>query len=118
MVASLPNFHQVLKKNHVEYLEITAGEHKRTLTPLGEITEAGMSKFKDQIQEVHDLFKQHITDQRPQVDIAKVSTGEYWYGRQAIDQKLVDELGTSDDYLMTLSSTHQLYKIKFQGKNL
>jgi serine protease SohB len=116
VVASVPNFNKILKKNDVDYLEITAGEHKRTLTPLGEITEQGMKKFKEQIEEVHVLFKNHISSQRPSVDITKVSTGEYWYGSQAKGLNLIDELGTSDDYLYSLSETHNVLKVTFEGK--
>lgn len=116
VVASMPNFHKVLKKNEIEYLEITAGEFKRTLTPLGEITEQGMSKFKEQIEQVHDLFKEHVIAKRPQIELRQVATGEYWYGQQALTLNLVDELGTSDEHLLKLSKDHRLFAIKHEGK--
>lgn len=116
VIASVPNFYKVLKKNDVDYLEITAGEYKRTLTPLGEITDQKMGKFKAQIEEVHELFKSHIHQQRPQVDIEKVSTGEYWYGSQAKDLLLIDEIGTSDDFLLNLSDSHNVLEVSHQGK--
>ena len=116
VVASLPNFSKILKKNDVEYLEITAGEYKRTLTPLGEITEPGMKKFREQIEETHTLFKDHVKKQREQVDLEKVATGEYWYGLQAKELKLVDEIGTSDDYLLNLNETHSLLEISMNQK--
>lgn len=116
VVASLPNFNKVLKKNDVDYLEITAGEYKRTLTPLGEITETGMKKFKEQIEQVHVLFKQHVSKERPQLEMEKVATGEYWYGQQAKDLHLVDQLGTSDDSLLELSKSHEIIEITYQGK--
>lgn len=116
VVAAMPNFHKVLKKNEIEYLEITAGEFKRTLTPLGEITEQGMSKFKEQIEQVHDLFKEHVIAKRPQIELRQVATGEYWYGQQALTLNLVDELGTSDEHLLKLSKDHRLFAIKHEGK--
>lgn len=116
VVASLPNFSKILKKNDVEYLEITAGEYKRTLTPLGEITEPGMKKFKEQIEQTHTLFKDHVKRQREQVDLEKVATGEYWYGSQAKELKLVDEIGTSDDYLLSLNETHSLLEVSMSQK--
>ncbi|MEM7647100.1 MAG: protease SohB, partial [Pseudomonadota bacterium] len=116
VVASLPNFHRILKKNDVDYLEITAGEYKRTLTTLGEITEPGMNKFKSQIQDIHDLFKNHVKTQRPQLDLEKVATGEYWYGQQAKDLQLVDEIGTSDDYLLRHEESHRILRVTFKGK--
>ena len=116
VIASVPNIHKVLKKNDVDYLEITAGEFKRTLTPMGEVTESGMKKFKEQIEDVHGLFKNHVKSQRPQVDLSKVATGEYWYGQQAKDLLLVDELGTSDDYLMSQMKNFTILQVKFAGK--
>ena len=116
VVASIPNFNKVLKKNDIDYLEITAGEHKRTLTPLGEITEPGMKKFKEQIEQVHVLFKDHVSSQRPQLDISKVATGEYWYGKQAKELKLIDDIGTSDDVLVNLEKTHKILEINFLAK--
>lgn len=116
VIASLPNFHKILKKNDVDYLEITAGEYKRTLTPLGEITDQKMNKFKNQIEDIHVLFKNHVQTHRHQVDIEKVSTGEYWYGLQAKDLALVDEIGTSDDFVLKSIKTHKILEIQFSGK--
>ena len=116
VVASLPNLNKFLKKHDVDYLEITAGEYKRTLTPLGEITDEKMKKFKEQIEDVHELFKDHVSQHRANVDIAKVSTGEYWYGSQAKELNLVDEIGTSDDFLLRHKDSHNLIEVKFEGK--
>ena len=116
VVASVPNIHKVLKKNDVDYLEITAGEFKRTLTPLGEITEPKIAKFKDQIEDVHELFKNHVITQRPSLDLSKVATGEYWYGSQALDLKLVDEIGTSDDFLMKQCENHKVLQVSVAPK--
>jgi serine protease SohB len=116
VIASVPNVHKLLKKNDIDYLEITAGEFKRTITPLGEITEAGMTKFRGQIEEVHELFKKHVVSKRPMLDLSRVATGEYWYGQQAKDLDLIDELGTSDDILFKLSEDHKIFEIEFVGK--
>ncbi len=116
VVAALPNFHKVLKKHDVDYLEITAGEFKRTLTPLGEVTDPKVSKFKEQIEDVHELFKNHVIKYRKQLDLGKVATGEYWYGEQAKNLNLVDQLGTSDEFLIKLAGDHKILEVKHQGK--
>lgn len=100
VVAQVPNFHRVLKKNDVDFKEYTAGEFKRTVTLFGEITEKGEQKFIDQLEKTHDLFKKFITQFRPQLNLAEVATGEYWYGEQALALGLVDKIQTSDDYLL------------------
>lgn len=116
VVASLPNFNKLLRKHDVDYLEVTAGEYKRTVTPLGEITESGVKKFKEQIEEVHDLFKDHVKKFRPQANIEEVATGEYWYGQQAKGLNLVDTLGTSDDYLINSRDQYNIIEIKLAKK--
>ena len=39
VVAQIPNVHNLLKKNDIEFEVLTAGEHKRTMTIFGENTE-------------------------------------------------------------------------------
>ncbi|MCU0833574.1 MAG: protease SohB [Chromatiaceae bacterium] len=100
VVAQLPNFHRLLERSGVDFELHTAGEYKRTLTLFGENTEAGREKLRQQLEDTHGLFKGFIQEYRSQVDLAKVATGEYWYGARALALGLVDEIRTSDDYLM------------------
>ncbi|WP_413293633.1 protease SohB [Bdellovibrio sp. HCB185ZH] len=116
VVAQVPNLHRVLKKHDVDFKEYTAGEYKRTVSLLGEITPKGEEKFKQQLEDTHVLFKGFVGKFRPQLNLEEVATGEYWYGEQAIGKGLVDEIRTSDDYLMTLADQHQVIKVKFEQK--
>ncbi|MDG1233549.1 MAG: protease SohB, partial [Pseudomonadales bacterium] len=79
VVAQIPNFHRVLKKNDIDVEILTAGEYKRTLTLFGENTDKAREKFVDDLEDVHELFKDFVSDNRPQVDIEKVATGEAWF---------------------------------------
>lgn len=116
VVASIPNFNKILKKNDVDYYQITSGKFKRTLTLLGEVNSDGLEKFKEEIEETHQLFKQHIQKFRPSVDVEKIATGEHWYGQTALQLNLVDSLGTSDDYLYQLSLKKQIKEVSFAPK--
>jgi len=111
VIYTMPNFNRFLKKHDIDYEQITAGEYKRTLSLFGEITEKGRNKVTEQMAAVHTLFKEHIAAHRSSVDIDRVSTGEYWYGKQALDLHLVDELMTSDDLLLNRSKTADIYEI-------
>lgn len=113
VVAQVPNFHRLLKKHDVDYQEMTAGEFKRTVSVFGEITEKGKEKFTEQLEETHALFKDFVKAQRPSLDVAKVATGEYWLGTRAKELGLVDQLGTSDDYLMDRAVGSHVYQVKF-----
>lgn len=116
VVASVPNFNKILKKNDVDYYQVTSGKFKRTLTLMGEVSQEGLDKFKEEIEETHQLFKNHIQKFRPQVDIEKISTGEHWYGQTALQLKLIDQLGTSDDYLYQQSLFREIKEVSFVAK--
>lgn len=116
VVAQVPNFNKLLKKYDVDYKEYTAGDFKRTVSLFGEITEKGEAKFKEQLEATHDMFKNFVAKYRPQLDIAKVATGEYWYGETALKLGLVDEIKTSDQYILEKISSHQVVKISFESK--
>ena len=119
VIYTMPNFNRFLKKHDIDYEQITAGEYKRTLTMFGEVTEKGRNKVTEQMAAIHAMFKEHITAHRSNVDIERVATGEYWYGKQALALHLVDELITSDELLLKNSSTADIYEIRYvQEKNL
>jgi serine protease SohB len=116
VVGQMPNFNRLLKSHDVDYELITAGAYKRTLTLFGENTEKGREKFREDIEITHALFKHFVRSHRPDVDIERVSTGEHWYGLQALDLKLVDAVRTSDDYLRDASATADLYELTYIRK--
>jgi len=116
VVAQIPNFNRFIKKHDIDLELITAGEYKRTLTLFGENTDKARRKFGEEIADTHELFKQFIADNRPSVDINNVSTGEHWFGIRAMALKLVDELKTSDDWLLEQSKGKDLYEVTWRGK--
>ena len=116
VVAQLPNFHRLLKKNDIDIELLTAGEYKRTLTLLGENTKAGRQKFQEDLDTIHLQFKDYVMKNRSQLDIDKIATGEFWLGKDALGLKLVDQLETSDSYLDNKIQTHQGFQISIKGK--
>lgn len=116
VVAQLPNFHKLLKKNNIDYEMFTAGEYKRTVTMFGENTEKDREKFREDLEDTHVLFKEFVSEHRPQVDIAKVATGEVWFGRRAMEVNLVDSLLTSDEYLLAQAENADIYEVTYSFK--
>ncbi|MDC1143580.1 protease SohB [Porticoccaceae bacterium] len=116
VVAQMPNFNRVLKKHDVDYELLTAGEHKRTLTMFGENTDKGREKFIEELEETHQLFKDYVSERRPQVDIDKIATGEIWYGSKALEMALVDDIQTSDEYLVACIQQAQVYEVAYVQK--
>jgi serine protease SohB len=116
VLAQLPNFHRLLKKNDIDFELFTAGEYKRTVTMFGENTDKGREKFSEELEETHELFKQFVTTNRPEVDIDKVATGEIWYGQKAVEKGLVDELQTSDALVQGYLADWDVFEVKFVHK--
>lgn len=116
VVAQLPNIHRLLKKHDVDVEVLTAGEFKRTLTVLGENTEKGREKFQEDLEATHRLFKDFVAHYRPALPIESVATGEVWLGTAALDRRLVDSLGTSDEYLAARAREADLYKLEYVEK--
>ncbi|MEI9700368.1 protease SohB [Enterobacter cloacae] len=119
VVAQIPNFNRFLKSKEIDIELHTAGQYKRTLTLLGENTEEGRQKFREDLNETHHLFKDFVHRMRPALDIDQVATGEHWYGTQALEKGLVDDVGTSDDLLLNLMEGRELVGVRFtQRKRL
>lgn len=116
VVAQVPNFNRLLKQHNVDFELYTAGEFKRTVTMFGENTPEGKAKFEEELQQTHVLFKHFVEKYRPQLNVEKVATGEHWYGQDAIDLNLVDQLKTSDEYLLSLLPQHDVYVIETRRK--
>tara|TARA_R110002110_G_scaffold102551_2_gene259696 strand:- start:653 stop:1717 length:1065 start_codon:yes stop_codon:yes gene_type:complete len=116
VVAQLPNFHRLLKKNNVDFEILTAGEHKRTMTIFGENTDKGRQKFLDDLEDTHGLFKDYVSERRPDLDIAAVATGDIWFGKRALEVKLIDEIKTSDEYLIEACDRADVFSVSFQRK--
>jgi len=116
VVAQIPNFHRLLKKMDIDFELLTAGKFKRTLTLFGENTDEGREKFLEDIEKIHGQFKDYVNTRRPKLDIDTVATGEIWSGQEALDVNLVDELITSDEYLMNACEDAEVIQVKYKMK--
>lgn len=116
VVAQVPNFNRLLKEKHIDFELYTAGQFKRTVTMFGENTAEGKAKFEEELQQTHELFKHFVEKYRPKLNVEKVATGEHWYGKDALDLNLVDQLKTSDEFLLSLLQQHDVYVIETRKK--
>lgn len=116
VVAQFPNFNRLLKKHAIDYELLTAGEYKRTVSMFGSNTYKGRKKFLEELEAIHQQFKNTIVRYRPQIDIQQIATGEHWLAEKALTLNLVDQLTTSDDYLLRLAETCDVYQVKYQIK--
>ncbi len=116
VLAQIPNFNRMLDSHGVDFEQITAGKYKRTVTMFGKNTEEDRAKLKEELEEVHDLFKAAIGKYRPDLDLDKVATGEHWYGTRALELGLADGIKTSDELLTQLAADRDLYLVTYRIK--
>jgi len=116
VVAQVPNLNRLLKKNDIDFEEMTAGEFKRSVSIFGEITPAGREHFRGKLDDTHEAFKELVRVNRPRLDIAKVADGDTWLAREALKLGLVDELAASDDYLFRLRDSSRIYEVSSEER--
>lgn len=114
VLAQIPNFNRLLESKGVDFEQVTAGEHKRTVTMFGKNTNEDRAKLKEELEDVHVLFKDAVHRYRADLDLQTVATGEHWYGTRALDLKLADGLKTSDELLAERANERDLYLVTFK----
>jgi len=116
VIAQMPNFNRFMDKRGIDFEQVTAGQYKRTVTMFGKNTDKDRAKLKEELEDVHALFKEAVAKYRPKLDLEKVATGEHWYGTTALELGLADELRTSDELLAELAKDHDLYRLTYKIK--
>ena len=113
VVTQIPNFQRFLNEHKIDAYLCTAGDYKRTIDVIGEVTEEGKAKMTEQLDDIHIAFKDHVSLARPQLkeSIEEVGTGEHWLAIQAKEKGLVDEILTSDEYLESLCEEFDIIEI-------
>jgi serine protease SohB len=114
VIAQVPNVHRLLDRHGVDVEQFKGGEFKRTVTPFGRTTDEDRARLTEEIEDVHALFKEFVAANRPRLDLAAVGTGQAWYGSRAVELGLVDELDTSDDYLLAARDRADLVAVSFR----
>jgi serine protease SohB len=116
VLAQIPNFNRLLDSHGVDFEQVTAGKYKRTVTMFGENTDEDRAKLKEELEDVHALFKAAVSKYRPDLDLDKVATGEHWYGTTALELGLADEIKTSDEFLIERAADRELYQLTYRIK--
>jgi len=116
VIAQIPNFNRMLDSHGIDFEQVTAGKYKRTVTIFGENTDEDRAKLKEELEDVHSLFKEAVAKYRPDLDLEKVATGEHWYGSRAVALGLADEIRTSDELLNERARDRDIYAVVYKIK--
>jgi ClpP class serine protease len=72
-------------------------------------------KTKQDVQDIFELFRDFVKQNRPQLDIEKVATGETWFGTDAMELGLCDEIKTVDSLLTDfVDADYQVYEVEYE----
>ena len=115
VLAQIPNFRRLLDERGVTVEQVKAGKFKRTVSMFGEVTDADRDKLREELEDIHDLFQAMVLKYRPGLELDRVATGEHWYGTRALELGLVDEIGTSDDWLARVVDEADAWRVEWRG---
>jgi len=116
VLAQLPNFNRLLASHGINLVPFPSSKYKRTVTMFGKNTDEDRAKLKEELEDVHTLFKAAVGRYRAELDLEAIATGEHWYGTRALELGLADEILTSDELLLQRASERDLYHVSYKIK--
>ncbi len=89
------NVEKLLDKIGIKGMVVKAGKYKDIGSPLREMTDKEKKLLQAVIDDVHDQFIEAVAKGRhlPEADVRAIADGRIFTGRQALQLKLVDQLG-------------------------
>ncbi len=93
------NIEKLLDKIGIKGMIVKAGEYKDMGSPFREMTNAERKLLQSVIDDVHRQFIEAVASGRnlPEADVRTMADGRIYTGRQALEHKLVDQLGDLED---------------------
>ncbi len=95
VIMKIPNFKQLLKKVGIDTTVIKSGKLKDLGSVTRELSEEEKRVLEEVMNDVHLQFMEDVSASRqiPQDRVRTLADGRIFSGRQALKEKLVDELG-------------------------
>ena len=93
------NIEKLLEKIGVKGMVVKAGEYKDVGSPFREMSAQEKKLLQDVIDDVHSQFIKAVAEGRnmQEAEVRAIADGRIFTGRQALDLKLVDQLGDLAD---------------------
>jgi signal peptide peptidase SppA len=103
VIARVHNYAKLLEKVGVEERTFATGKYKAGFPQGAPYSEEDVETTRELIDETLVVFRNIVESARSRADIAQLLTARVWYGREAVERHMADELMvTSDDYLSRL----------------
>ena len=100
----------------IEEIKFKTSNAKGGLSVFGEITDDEKNNVSDIIDYTFTNFKNIVTKARTDIDIEQVSNAKVWYGKDAHNMKLVDDIISYNEYVHTLIEDGELYIVTLNKK--
>ncbi len=99
VISEFPHVQQLLSLAHVDVDTIKSGTFKDSGSPLRAMTEKERTFFQSFVDGVYEQFLDDVSTARkiPKETLRPLADGRILTGKQALEHKLVDELGTLED---------------------
>jgi protease IV len=101
VLVQIPNVTGLLEKLGIEVVEVKSSPLKAEPSPFNPTTEEERAMIRALVMDSYDWFVDLVTDRRPlsRVQVRQLADGSVFTGRQALELKLVDQLGGEDEAL-------------------
>lgn len=115
VISGVPNAVERLDREGLKVIQTTAGKWKRTIDPFQAPTPEALAKAEEDVNRIYRQFSGFVKQNRPNIDIEDVATGEVWFGADALEKGLVDELQTSSEYIMQqIRNGHDVLEVSYK----
>ena len=118
VLAEMPNFSERLQREGIKYEQIMSGKYKKNINMFGKNTEEGRKKMQEDLNMIHSTFIELVKNKRPNINIQKIATGEFWLATQAKKLGLIDKIMTSEDYLTSLyADNKKVFLVQYEKES-
>lgn len=99
VIMQIPNLTELLDKVGVDYQVLIAGDKKDEGSPFRSLTEEEIVAFQGELDIIHEQFIAVVAEGRGMDTsaVGELATGQTFLGSTALDNGLIDEIGTLSD---------------------
>ncbi len=95
VIGSYLEFSKLMEKYGIGYEQLTTGKYKDIASPFRELSQEEKNLMAQKLNIIHEAFVDEVAINRklPRENVASISTGLFYIGKEAKELGLVDELG-------------------------
>jgi serine protease SohB len=109
VVTTITNYYELAQKIGLSQKTITTGSYKRPCPPGEPLDSKDIDRVNESVQDSLIIFKEIVQKSRnlSEDELKDVLNANVWYGRKALEKRLVDNICSSNEYLNELSKNEE-----------